>query len=197
MADAHRCVLRDHILANRVPSNRRPSEPSRVAGQSLIASTSMLIFTSSLIAGTKVLIPNSLRLTVAVALPPQVGFLLIGLTAQLKLVTVKLTGLVTPCSVRSPSAPARLLPLYFSFVDLKVIVGYLATSKKSGLRKCSSRFACPVVTVVTSTVASMLPALPEGSSTILPLVALNVPRMLEKPRWLISKPGKVCAGSMV
>ena len=67
--------------------------------------------------------------------------------------TVRVTGLVTPARVRSPviiSLPADLV----SDVDLKVIVGYLATSKKSGLFRWVSRAASWVSTVLASIVTS-------------------------------------------
>ena len=68
--------------------------------------------------------------------------------------TAKVTGLVTPCIVRSPVTEYSPWPVRFTEVDLKVIVGYFSTSKKSGLLRCPSRWASPVLRVDTSTVAS-------------------------------------------
>jgi hypothetical protein len=71
-------------------------------------------------------------------------------------VTAKVTGLVTPCIVKLPvteydAALDRLTP-----VEIKVIAGYLAASKKSGLLRCMSRSSTPVVIDFTSMVALIL-----------------------------------------
>ncbi len=50
-------------------------------------------------------------------------------------VTGSVICLVTPCIVKSPVTSNLLLPFATTFVLLKVMSGYLATSKKSGLRR--------------------------------------------------------------
>ena len=66
----------------------------------------------------------------------------------------RVTGFVTPRMVRSPvTLMAPSLP-GTTFVDLKVMVGYLATSKKSADLRCASRFASRVSTEAASMVTS-------------------------------------------
>src|SRR5437588_2476491 len=55
-------------------------------------------------------IPQSDRLMVAAASAPHIGFLLNGFSPQTKFVTLKLTGLVTPIIVKSPSTPTTRSP---------------------------------------------------------------------------------------
>src|SRR6185369_9961903 len=70
--------------------------------------------------------------------------------------TSSTTSLVTPCRDRSPVTFSLSLPALATFFETKVIVGYLATSKKSALRRCSSLFCTLVlmelVSMVTCTV---------------------------------------------
>jgi len=65
----------------------------------------------------------------------------------------KVTGLVTPRIVRSPTSSMKPLLPSRTAVDLKVICGNFAVSRKSGLRRCSSRLASRVSTLETSIVA--------------------------------------------
>ena len=79
---------------------------------------------------------NSERLTLATALAPIASFFSIGCAALWKEVTVSVTGLVMPLIVRLPSMATGLSPSNFTAVDLKVMVGYLAVSKKSSPWMC-------------------------------------------------------------
>jgi len=58
--------------------------------------------------------------------------------------------------VRSPVTLNLPLPDFSIFVDLKVMVGYLATSKKSGDLRCPSRFGSCVSIVLASMVSSIV-----------------------------------------
>jgi len=62
---------------------------------------------------------------------------------------------------------------------LKVIVGYLATLKKSSPRRCSSSLSKPVSTLAASIVMSAVPFFAAVSSVILPAVVLKRPRWME------------------
>ena len=55
------------------------------------------------------------------------------------MVTARVTGLVMPLMVRSPTTVSLSLPADFTEVLLKVMFGNLAASKKSSLSRCSSK----------------------------------------------------------
>jgi hypothetical protein len=66
-----------------------------------------------------------------------------------------MTCLVTPCSVRSLVTFYLFGPVAPTLVDLNVMVGYFATSRKLGPFKCSSRPSTRVSTDDASMVASI------------------------------------------
>ncbi len=66
---------------------------------------------------------------VVLASAPHMGFLLNGFSPHWKSATLSVTGRVTPIIVSSPSTPVRRSPSKRIAVDLKFIVGYLATLK--------------------------------------------------------------------
>ncbi len=84
--------------------------------------------------------------------------------------TSRTTSLVTSRIVRSPviSSPDAV---FSTFLETKVMVGNLATSKKSALFRCSSRLA----TRVSMDAASMLTVIfaVAGSSPTVCMLALN------------------------
>ena len=82
--------------------------------------------------------PKSFRLIFAVAETPVRMLPQGSLTGGTGPSTSKVTSRVVPRIVRSPVSLYRSVPAAVIFFDRKVIVGWLATSKKSGLRKCSS-----------------------------------------------------------
>ena len=83
--------------------------------------------------------PKSVRVIDPVASKPQVSFLLNGLGPHFIDVIVRVTGLLTPRSVRSPVTVAGLAPFQVALVDLKVIVGFSTALRKSGDCRCASR----------------------------------------------------------
>src|SRR6202162_6048185 len=118
---------------------------------SLYASIGMVSLISSLTAlGMPYFIPHSERLIVVVASAPHIGLLLIGCSPQTSLATFNVTGLVTPRSVSSPSRATTRSPSKVKLVDLKVMVGYLATLKKSSLLACVSSLGSIVLIEVVS-----------------------------------------------
>ncbi len=110
--------------------------------------------------------------------------------------TASVTGLVTPCIVRSPVTDVRVSPSNTSWSDLNVIVGYLATSKKSSFFRWASSLGTGVDSEVASIVMSTEPDFFAMSRTMVPSVLSKPPRVVEKPRWLISNIGYVCVGSI-
>src|SRR5688572_21678042 len=69
-------------------------------------------------------------------------------------------------------------------VDTNVIVGWLATSRKSSVLRCSSRFSTRVLIDFTSMVAltlALVRSLPSYSTV--PVTAPKSPRMFEIIRW--------------
>ena len=64
------------------------------------------------------------------------------------------TGRVTSLIVRSPVSLYSPSPASSTLVERKVMVGYFSTSKKSALRRCSSRPASPLLTPATSMTAT-------------------------------------------
>lgn len=101
------------------PSGGRalPISPSTSAAgrdaYTLLGSTLSVSRISSDTGPTKVFTPNSLRLKLAVASAPQISLRVKGRGAHLKAVTVSLSGLLTPSSVRLPSTASSVssLPL--------------------------------------------------------------------------------------
>src|SRR5947209_12455935 len=77
------------------------------------------------------------------------------------------------------------------------MVGYLATSKKSGLRRCASRFGSRVLIVVASIVAFTVDLVTSASSkTTLPVVLPNSPRTFDTIMWRTTNPAAVCEESI-
>src|SRR5271154_2008199 len=113
-------------------------QTKRLRGYFLIASTSIEIATSSPTTTPPVssalfqVRPKSLRLIFVLAEAPACRPP-ITLTGAPDDSTSSTTGLVTPCSLRSPVTLDLPGPAASTLVDLNVIVGYLATSRKSGL----------------------------------------------------------------
>ena len=110
------------------------------------------------------LMPKSLRLIFVVAVAPArvlpIGSLTGGVTSD----TSSTTSFVTPCRVRSPVTLNFPGPAASIDFDLKVIVGNLATSRKSALFRCSSRFASRVLMLAASIVAVMIASVGLASS---------------------------------
>ena len=141
--------------------------------------------------------PQSLRLTVVVAVAPTTK-LRPALTGPVGPSTSSVTSLVTPCIVRSPTSlnlPAAPGTTRF---DLKVSVGYLATSKKSGLFRWVSRRSLLVVMVVASMVTSAAIV-----DDVLAVVGDLARHLAERARarstpsgGVTVKPAVECAGSM-
>src|SRR5215469_7902248 len=107
----------------------------------LIASTSIEIATSSptitppVSSGWFHTMPKSLRLIRVVADAPARVLPIGSVIAAPLLSTSSTTGLVTPCSVRSPVTFHLFGPSASTLVDLKVMVGNLSTSRNAGLFK--------------------------------------------------------------
>src|SRR6266478_8720867 len=111
--------------------------------------------------------------------------------------TSRTASLVTPRMVRSPvifSLPAETCSIFF---DLKVIVGYFATSKNLSLLRSSSRLGSLVSTVFASMVISTVDLLMSRSSQFtVPVTPLNCPRTVEIIRCFTANPAAVCCGSI-
>src|SRR6266700_6471514 len=99
--------------------------------------------------------------------------------------------------VRSPvifSLPAETCSIFF---DLKVIVGYFATSKNLSLLRSASRLGSLVSTVFASMVISTVDLLMSCSSQFtVPVTPLNCPRTVEIIRCFTANPAAVCCGSI-
>src|SRR5271154_5623390 len=168
----------------------------------LIASTSIEIATSSPTITPPASIalfhvrPKSLRLIFVVAEAPACVLPIIE-TGAPDDSTSSTTGLVTPCSVKSPVTFHLFGPPASTLVDLNVIVGYLATSRKSGLFKCMSRRSTRVSTDDASIVASTT-----ADAGSLPVVAIvpevfwNCPFTFEIIMCRTLNSTLVCAGSI-
>src|SRR6266853_470463 len=142
---------------------------------------------SSLTAGTYLLTPKSERL-----ITPGISKMPILLT-----LASSVTGLVTPCTVRSPVILRTFSPVFSTLVLLNAIVGYLVASRKSGLFSASSSFATPVskpstgkVTEIDDLVRSAL------SSSMLPSILSKRAAGLEKPKWFQPKTTPLCEASI-
>src|SRR5713101_5181355 len=80
--------------------------------------------------------------------------------------------------------------------DLKVIVGYFATSKKCEPRRSLSRISTRVSTELGSIVTSIEELVgSEGEYFTSPLTLVNVPRTVEIPRCRTENCAAECAGS--
>src|ERR1700676_3443245 len=141
--------------------------------------------------------PKSDRLIVAVPVNPATTALLRIWSGAMRLnVTLSVTGFVTPSIVRLPMTSADLAPVVFTSVLLKVIVGNFSTLKKPADCRSLSRAASPVSTLAVPIVTvTLLLAGALSSSRRWPLILLEVPVIVEKPRWLIVKIVCVCIGS--
>src|SRR5262249_14939071 len=114
----------------RADEGRGPGVRAGSAADCLVASTSIVIATSSptirppLSIALLQLMPKSLRLIFVVAWAPArvfpIGSLMGGVTSD----TSSTTSLVTPCRVRSPVTLKPPAPAGSIFFDLKVMVGY-------------------------------------------------------------------------
>ena len=96
---------------------------------------------------------KSERLITPETLTPVIDFLFIGLVA-VRMKASNSTDLVTPCMVKSPVTLKVLSLTFLNDLLLKVSVGNLAASKKSGEHKCSSRFTSSVLMLLISAVRS-------------------------------------------
>src|SRR5262249_55431236 len=127
----------------------------------VVASTSTLIATSSPTISPPPsnvllqLMPKSLRSILVAACAPARVLPMGSLTGAVTSETSSTTSLVTPWSVRSPVTLNWPDPAGSIVFDLKVIVGYFATSRKSALFRCSSRFASRVSMLAASLVAAI------------------------------------------
>src|SRR5882672_5617241 len=99
--------------------------------------------------------PKSLRNSLPVAEAPRTVLPDRALEGGAIESTVRVTGLVTPWIVRFPIARSLPSAAFSKWLDLKVMKGYFATSKKSAPRRCSSRLALRVLTDAASMVTSM------------------------------------------
>ncbi len=108
---------------------------------------------------------------------------------HLNLLICRVSGLVTPCRVSSPSTEVGTSPVYLIDFDLKVAVGYLAASKMSGFLACSFIFSWPKSMLLMSTVMSSEPVLASRSRVTVPFDELNLPRHTDRPMWSASKLG--------
>src|SRR5271170_3860283 len=130
---------------------------------------------------------KSLRFTIPVAERPMTILPPIPFCGGVGPSTSRVTLLVTPARVRSPTT-CNLPLTRLTEVDLKVIVGYLATLKYLSDFKSVSRFTLFVLTVFVSIVASTLDLLGSFSSqTMVPVTPLMEPRTVLTPIWRILK----------
>src|SRR6266705_5421313 len=99
--------------------------------------------------------------------------------------------------VRSPVIFSLLGATCSTLLDLKVIVGYFTTSKKSGLLRWSLRLGSRVSTVVASIVTSTTDLVMSWSSqAIVPVTLWNSPRTVEIIRCFTANCAEVCCGSI-
>jgi hypothetical protein len=91
-------------------------------------------------------------------------------------VTGSTIDFVTPCIVKSPVTSQLSLPLALIDVLLKVIVGWLATSKKSAERRCWSR-RCSLVSMLVAWIVNSTVELSglARSTWIVPAKSVNLP----------------------
>ena len=131
---------------------------------------------------------KSLRLILVEADTPRTVMPNGDLAGALSAVALSVTGLVTPLMVRSPSI-LRPSPSLLTDLDLKVSLGNLATSKKSGDLRWSSRLvsrvsmeAASISTVIEDLVTSL------SSTVSVPLAVLKRPLVLDTIMWRTEKP---------
>src|SRR5579875_1806017 len=159
------------------------ASPLRGSRSHRLASTSRRMVTSSPIAGMKVFIPKSERLIIPRAENPTSSFLSSGLVPTLLSVTSRLTGRVTPSSVRSPITVPLLSSFLMYFLPTKVMVGNSATLNQSAPLRSLLRWAFWVsrlaVLMVTETALALIFF---GSKLILPEKSVKRPTMLAKPK---------------
>src|ERR1700694_2837531 len=112
-------------------------------------------------------------------------------------VTSSVTGLVLPRMVRSPVTLNLPSPTFSTLVDVKVMVGWFATSKKLADLRSASRLSFPVSMVVTSIVASAFDFAGSCSSYwTVPVVLPNRPWTVVMTRCFTAKDEVECTGSM-
>src|SRR5271156_437632 len=146
--------------------------------------------------GESNVIPKSARLIVVVAETPRrelpLGSLIGGVVGPS---TSRTVSLVTPWMVRSPVTFNLPAPADSTFFDWKVIVGYLATSKKWSLRRSLSRISTRVSTELASMVTFTEALLRSGESTTTPLTLVKAPLTVEMPIWRTENCAAECGGS--
>src|SRR5258708_34351043 len=99
--------------------------------------------------------------------------------------------------VRSPVTLSFPGATCSTFLDLKVMGGKWATSKKWSLRRSLSRPGSRVSTVETSMVTSTVDlAMSLSSTTTEPVTLLNAPRTGEMAKWRTENCADECAGSI-
>jgi len=101
--------------------------------------------------------------------------------------TSSVTGLVTPRMVRSP-VTLYLSPSGVTLVDLKVISGWLAVSRKRSERRSSSRISLPVSTEAVSIEAVTVESTGLSAVTICTSNLVKRPRTLLTMRWRAANP---------
>jgi hypothetical protein len=97
-------------------------------------------------------------------------------------VTSSVTRLVTPLRVRSPST-VQFVPEPVTRVPRNDTVGWFGTSKKTFVRRCSSRFGSRVSIDATSTLTVTFDSSGRSAISMTPSKALKRPRTLARPRW--------------
>ena len=143
------------------------------------------------------LMPQSLRSSLPVAITPLTVRPYGSLIEADGPSTIRTTGFVTPCMVRSPVTLNLLLAAFSILVDLKVSAGNLAASKKSGdfrwVSRLASRVSMEAVSMLTSTVD--LVASFSSSSTV-PLTFWNWPLTVVTIMWRTLNSTVECGGSI-
>ncbi|MNN69138.1 hypothetical protein D3C81_1848990 [compost metagenome] len=121
------------------------------------------------------MIPKSFRLRVVLALKPARSPPHGSLPSPLN-VALKVTGLVTPCRVRSPVTSAVFSPVDLTAVETNLASANLPTSRKSLLAMCLSRSAWfdHRLAVFTSTEILLASGLAESHENV-PSKSLKVP----------------------
>src|SRR5664279_1033518 len=109
---------------------------------------------------------------------------------------VKVTGLVTPRMVMSPSS-RKVPPSGRSPVEVNVIFGYVAISKKLLPRRSSSRIWLPVSMVAILTSPSACESSTFSAVTMFPVNSVNLPRIFDTIRCWTMNATSECTGSIV
>jgi len=111
--------------------------------------------------------------------------------------TSRTTSFVTPWMVKSPVIFSWPGAACSTFLDLKLIVGYFATSKKSALFRCALRCGSRVSKVDASIVTSTVDLVMSLSSQLtMPVTPWNSPRTVEIIRCLTANCAEACCGSI-